>query len=499
MCQSPQLDNHYYIHSMQITIAKTPPTRNKCVMRDAITYVSTRGQSPELSFEDVLLTGLAPDGGLYVPSHLPHFSPSELVALAGLPYTELAYEIIAPFIGEVMDEASLRALIDDSYASFRHAATAPLTQLAHNHYALELFHGPTLAFKDFALQCLGRLMDVVLKKRGEKLVILGATSGDTGSAAIAGCQGRENMDIVILYPQGRVSDVQRRQMTTVTDSNVHCLAVDGTFDDCQRIVKTIFVDHEFRARQAIGAVNSINWARILAQIVYYFYASFQLGAPARKIAFSVPTGNFGDIYAGYLAKRMGLPIADLVIASNKNDILTRCAATGRYEMQGVEKTLSPSMDIEISSNFERLLFDLHARDSDAVASMMASLKQSSFFQLSDAAHSALQRDFSAYCADDATISQTIKQVYTDSNILLDPHSAVGVHAAFAAEKAKGQDDIVYATLATAHPAKFPDAVKAATGVHPALPAHLSDLFDKEERFTDMANDSELVKEFILSL
>lgn len=467
-------------------------------MTQPITYSSTRGEAPDLSFEDVLLTGLAPDGGLYIPSHVPTFSPSDMVKLAALPYNELAYEIIAPFVGDSMDDAALRALINDSYSEFRHAATAPLTQLAHNHYALELFHGPTLAFKDFALQFLGRLMDATLSKRQEKLVILGATSGDTGSAAIAGCQGRENMDIVILYPQGRVSDVQRRQMTTVTDANVHCIAVDGTFDDCQRIVKTIFVDAEFRARQPIGAVNSINWTRILAQIVYYFYAAFQLGAPARKVAFSVPTGNFGDIYAGYLAKRMGLPIDDLIIASNKNDILTRCMETGRYDMQGVVKTLSPSMDIEISSNFERLLFDLHDRDASAVATMMASLKQSGSFALSDTAYRTFKRDFSAYCANDEFTSKTIQNIYAKSNILLDPHTAVGVYAAWAAEQAKGQGDMAYVTLATAHPAKFPDAVKAATDVHPDLPPHLSGLFDKEERFTEMQNDSEAVKAFILS-
>ena len=393
-------------------------------MTTTITYRSTRGGSPELSFEDVLLAGLAPDGGLYVPSHLPHFSPAELVEMATLPYVELAYRIVAPFIGETLTEKELHDILNESYASFRHSAIAPLKQLAHQEFLLELFHGPTLAFKDFALQFLGRLMDAVLKRRGQKLVILGATSGDTGSAAIAGCQGRAQMDIVILYPHGRVSEVQRRQMTTVTDANVYCVAVDGTFDDCQHIVKTLFVDAAFRAKHPLGAVNSINWTRIIAQIVYYFYAAFQLGSPARSLAFSVPTGNFGDIYAGYLAKRMGLPIEQLIIASNSNDILTRCVDTGHYAIHDVMHTFSPSMDIGVSSNFERLLYDLHEGDCAAVAGLMASLKETGSFTLNAPMLARLRRDFAAKRVDDTCTSATIQEVYAQTGELLDPHTAI---------------------------------------------------------------------------
>ncbi len=465
-------------------------------MTTPITYCSTRDNSHTTSFEEVLLSGLAPDGGLYVPLHLPTFTPAELVELAQLPYTELALRIIQPFIGDTLKEAELREIINESYGAFRHEAIAPLVQICHNEFVLELFHGPTLAFKDFALQLLGRVMDAVLVRRKERLVILGATSGDTGSAAIAGCQGRHQMDVVILYPHGRVSDVQRRQMTTVTDANVHCLAIDGTFDDCQHIVKTLFVDHEFRERTPLGAVNSINWARIIAQIVYYFYAAFQLGASSRAVAFSVPTGNFGDIYAGYLAKRMGLPVASLIIASNRNDILTRCVETGRYEVQDVVKTLSPSMDIGVSSNFERLLYDLHQGDSAQVAALMASLKQSGGFTLSEPIWRQLQATFQAVCVDDAQTTGTIRQTYKNTGYLLDPHTAVGVHAV---EQLERHADTAYVTLATAHPAKFPDAVEAATGAHPALPAHLADLFEWEERFTRLPADSEAVKAFLQSL
>jgi threonine synthase len=465
-------------------------------MTQPITYRSTRGESPELPFEDVLLAGLAPDGGLYVPSHLPQFSPADLIRLSHMPYTELAYHIIAPFLGNTLDEAELHALLEESYASFRHTAIAPLKQLGHESYLLELFHGPTLAFKDFALQFLGRLMDAVLQKRQQRLVILGATSGDTGSAAIAGCQGRAQMDIVILYPHGRVSDVQRRQMTTVVDANVHCLAVDGTFDDCQHIVKTLFVDAEFRAAHPLGAVNSINWTRIIAQIVYYFYAAFALGAPTRSVAFSVPTGNFGDIYAGYLAKRMGLPIQQLIIASNSNDILARCVQSGTYGMQDVVQTISPSMDIGVSSNFERLLYDLHEGDTAAVRQMMKELKSTRSFTLSADAHARLTHDFAAVRVDDATTTETIASYFACAGELLDPHTAIGVAAVDSVARREGT---AYVTLATAHPAKFPDAVKAATGQHPPLPLHLSDLFGRAERFTRVPNDADSVKQMIASL
>jgi threonine synthase len=474
----------------------TKPAISWFMISAPITYTSTRGQSPELGFADILLAGLAPDGGLYVPSHLPHFSPSELVSMAHLPYTELARRIIAPFIGDALPEARLKDLLDESYAAFRHPAIAPLKQLGHNQYLLELFHGPTLAFKDFALQFLGRLMDEILKTRNQRLVILGATSGDTGSAAIAGCQGRAQMDIVILYPHGRVSEVQRRQMTTVSDNNVYCLAVDGTFDDCQNLVKTLFVDAPFRANHPLGAVNSINWTRIIAQIVYYFYAAFQLGAPERKLAFSVPTGNFGDIYAGYLAKQMGLPIETLIIASNRNDILTRCLTSGEYRVSEVLQTLSPSMDIGISSNFERLLYDMHGKDAVKIAALMGSLKQSGGFTLEANVLERLQREFKAVRVDDTATTATIRRLYEQTGELLDPHTAVGIAATKAVMR---QDDTAYVTLATAHPAKFPDAVHAATGQHPPLPAHMADLFSRPERFTHIPNDADALKAVIAGL
>jgi threonine synthase len=461
-----------------------------------IYYRSTRGKSEALSFEEVLLAGLAPDGGLYVPSYLPSFSSKQLVEMATLPYTVLAERIIAPFVGDALSTEQLHDIIEESYATFRHAAVTPLTQIHHQEYVLELFHGPTLAFKDVALQFLGRVMESVLSARGERLVILGATSGDTGSAAIAGCSGREQMDVVILYPHGRVSDVQRRQMTTVTDANIHCIAVDGSFDDCQRIVKTLFVDASFRARHPLGAVNSINWTRIVAQIVYYFYAAFQLGAPTRRVAFSVPTGNFGDIYAGYLAKRMGLPIAELVIASNSNDILTRCLHTGRYEVQDVVQTLSPSMDIGVSSNFERLLYDVHGQDAEQVSSLMQSLKVTGMFEIGAQPLTQIRKDFSAVRVDDAKTSETIRTVHAQTGMMLDPHTAIGVAAVRSRAK---HPDTAYVTLATAHAAKFPDAVQAATGEHPALPAHLADLFDRPERFTRMGSDAEAVKAFITKI
>lgn len=459
-------------------------------------YHSTRGHAPILNFEEVVLTGLAADGGLYLPVSLPRFTAAELDALATLPYTELALRIMLPFCEGTLSEAELHAIIMESYKPFRHAAIAPLVQIGSHDWIMELFHGPTLAFKDFALQFLGHLMSHLLKKRGEKVVVLGATSGDTGSAAIAGCRGLPNMEIVILFPDGRVSEVQRRQMTTYQDANVHCVALEGTFDDCQRIVKTLFVDAEFRQKHRLVAVNSINWARIMAQIVYYFYAGLRLGTAARPVAFSVPTGNFGDIYAGYLAAQMGLPIADLLIATNRNDILTRCVDTGSYDMREVVPTLSPSMDIQISSNFERLLFDLYGRDSTAIHTLMESLKQSQHFTLSAPTHKALRERFSAACVDDAATLAAITSTYRNSQYILDPHTAVGVAAS---HKARRHKDAPMVTLATAHPAKFPDAVQQACGVHPALPQHLADLFDREEKLTHLPDDVDAIKQLIDSL
>ncbi|NBX04080.1 MAG: threonine synthase [Alphaproteobacteria bacterium] len=456
-------------------------------------YVSTRGQAPELSFEDVVLAGLASDGGLYVPKTIPTFSMAEIAAMGSLNYADLAYKIIAPFTGGEIAPDALKKIIDDSYAQFRHSAVAPLKQLDAHTFVLELFHGPTLAFKDFALQFLGRLLDHILQKRGQKAVIVGATSGDTGSAAIAGCRARSNMSIFILHPKGRVSDVQRKQMTTVLDSNVHNIAVEGTFDDCQDIVKTLFNDKNFRAETPITAVNSINWARILAQVVYYFYSALALGAPAKAVSFCVPTGNFGDIYAGYIAKRMGLPINQLIIATNRNDILSRCVATGTYGMNGVSPTISPSMDIQISSNFERLLFDLHDRDGGGINRMMNNFREAKSLTLSPLVHSRLKAEFAAASANDDETKNTIAETFAATGELLDPHTAVGLCAA---HKARADNTTPLVLLATAHPAKFPDAVTAASGVHPALPAHLADLFSREERLDELPCDATAIKKFI---
>ncbi len=413
--------------------------------------------------------------------------------MAALPYNELALRVMQPFIGDAIPEADLKKLIDESYATFRHAAVAPLKQLGDNDYLLELFHGPTLAFKDFALQFLGRVLEYFLIRGKRKLTVIGATSGDTGSAAIEGCRGRKNMRIFILHPHGRVSDVQRRQMTTIADANVFNLAVDGTFDDCQDIVKSLFADEAFRTAQSLTAVNSINWARILAQVVYYFYAALALGAPARSVSFTVPTGNFGDIYAGYIAKRMGLPIEKLVIATNKNDILARTLETGSYTAAKVNPTLSPSMDIQISSNFERLLFDLHGKDGKAIESMMQAFRKDGTFALAPQALNILRATFAAGRADDDATLKTIADIYKQTGELLDPHTAVGVAVA-RAQNVSGP----MVTLATAHPAKFPDAVKKASGIHPALPPHLADLLTRTERVNKVANEAKAVKEFIES-
>ncbi len=458
-----------------------------------IQYISTRRRAPVLGFEDAVLTGLATDGGLYVPNTIPQFSPHELVAMAGLSYTDLALRVMRPFIGDAIPEADLKRLIDESYATFRHTAIAPLKQLGHNEYLLELFHGPTLAFKDFALQFLGRVLEYFLIRGNRKLTVIGATSGDTGSAAIEGCRGRKNMRIFILHPKGRVSDVQRKQMTAIADANVFNLALDGTFDDCQDAVKALFADNTFRQAQSLTAVNSINWARILAQVVYYFYAALALGAPARAVSFTVPTGNFGDIYAGYIAKCMGLPIEKLVIATNSNDILARTLATGAYSAAPVNPTLSPSMDIQISSNFERLLFDLHGRDGATIETMMQDFRSKGSFTLAPQALNSLRASFAAGRTDDATTLATIADIHRNTGELLDPHTAVG----FAVAHQQPHSGAMV-TLATAHPAKFPDAVVKASGVHPALPAHLADLFSRPERVNDIANDVTVIKQFIES-
>jgi len=459
-----------------------------------VKYVSTRGGAPALGFSDAILAGLARDGGLYVPDHWPQLDFATIAGFQGRPYADVAHAVIAPFVAGDIDDGALRAMIDAAYASFKHAAVTPLIQLAPNGFVLELFHGPTLAFKDVAMQLLARLMDRVLAEKEERATIVGATSGDTGGAAIEAFRGRANTDIFILFPHGRVSDVQRRQMTTVPDGNVHAIAIEGSFDDCQAIVKGLFTHHAFADRVKLSGVNSINWGRIVAQVVYYFVAGAALGAPYRPVSFTVPTGNFGDIFAGYVAKKMGLPIERLVIATNVNDILARTLETGRYEVRGVTHTISPSMDIQVSSNFERLLFELHGRDADAVRRLMDGLAQSRAFGLAEGPREALARDFAAGRTDETETAGMMKATLAASGYLADPHTAVGL--AVAARRARSGTPMV--TLATAHPAKFPDAVEAATGIAPALPPHLHGLMTRPERQTVLPNDAGAVEAFILA-
>ena len=456
-------------------------------------YVSTRGQAPVLGFEDVLLAGLARDGGLYVPQSWPQFSKDEIRAMRGLPYSEIAVRIMLPFLGGAIAEDEFRAIVEDAYATFDHAAVTPLVQLDQRTWVLELFHGPTLAFKDVALQLLGRLFDHVLAKRGERVTIVGATSGDTGSAAIEACRDRQNVDIFIMHPKGRTSEVQRRQMTSVLSDNVHNIALHGTFDDCQDMVKAMFNDVAFRDRMGLSAVNSINWARIMAQIVYYFTAAVALGAPDRKIAFTVPTGNFGNVYAAYGARAMGLPVEKLIVGSNSNDILARFFASGTMSAAPVVPTLSPSMDIQISSNFERLLFDLLGRDGAAVRESMDRFRAEGKFAVTDAQLAEALAVFAGHRVDEAGTMATIEQVWSECNYLLDPHTAVGVASA---ETAALDPDVAVVVLATAHPAKFPDAVEKATGRRPELPPRLSDLYVREERLSELPNELGAVQEFV---
>ncbi|MCS5588296.1 MAG: threonine synthase [Porticoccaceae bacterium] len=457
-------------------------------------YISTRGGVEPKSFEEVVLAGLAADGGLFVPQQLPEFSVEEIASWSGLSYQQLALKIMAPFVGDAVPEKDLQRLIDDAYTGFRHAGVAPLVQTGHNEWIMELFHGPTLAFKDFALQFLGNLLDYILAKRNQKVVVMGATSGDTGSAAIEGCRHCKNLDIFILHPYQRISEVQRRQMTTVLADNIHNLALHGNFDDCQNMVKASFADQSFlpEGRQLV-AVNSINWARIMAQIVYYFWASLSLGGPERKVSFSVPTGNFGDIFAGYLAHKMGLPIEQLVIATNQNDILHRCISGNDHSTKPLQQSLAPSMDIMISSNFERLLFDLYQRDGDEVARLMAAAKAGSM-KLNDDVLAQARELFSSYRCDDAGMVEIIRDTFAESDYLLDPHTAIGLAAA---RHCRANQDTPMVTLATAHPAKFPDAVRrAGYPCDPPLPSHMSDLFEREERCTVLDNDSGAVQQFM---
>lgn len=456
-------------------------------------YISTRGQAPRLSFDDVVLTGLARDGGLYVPARWPELSANEIEALAGLPYPELAARVMAPFVAGSLLEDEFEELCRQAYARFDHAAVAPLRQLDSRLWLMELFHGPTLAFKDIALQLLGLLFERILEARDEQVTIVGATSGDTGSAAIEACRGRERITIFMLHPKGRVSEVQRRQMTGVAEPNVHNLAIAGSFDDCQDLVKALFNDQPFRNRLNLSAVNSINWARVMAQIVYYFAAATALGAPGRAVSFAVPSGNFGNVYAGYGAALMGLPIERLIVGSNRNDILTRFFESGAMAMETVVPTLSPSMDIQVSSNFERLLFDLLERDGTAVDEIMTAFRRERRFQVTPAQHAAARERFAAYRRDDEETLREIGKVLRESGTLLDPHSAVGVAAA----RAKGPDHGPVVALATAHPAKFPDAVEKASGIRPALPPKLGDLYEREEHFITLPNDLAAVRRAIL--
>ncbi|MDZ4096252.1 MAG: threonine synthase [Paracoccaceae bacterium] len=447
-------------------------------------YISTRGTAPVLSFGEAMMTGLARDGGLYVPQVVPVMTPVEIAALAGLTYEETAFRVMRPFLGDTFADEEFRGLIAAAYAGFGHAARAPLVQLASNHFLLELFHGPTLAFKDFAMQLIGQMMQATLAKTGKRLTIVGATSGDTGSAAIEAFRGLANVDVFILYPHDRVSEVQRRQMTTPVEFNVHALAIEGDFDDAQARVKDMFNDFSFRDDVRLAGVNSINWARVLAQVVYYFYAAVALGAPQRAVSFTVPTGNFGDIFAGYIARKMGLPIDRLVIATNQNDILHRALTSGDYVTDGVKPSISPSMDIQVSSNFERALFDAYGHDGAAIAALMAELKTGGFHIRQDALQSLRETFASGRCSEDQTRA-TIKATRAATGEVLCPHSAVGVHVA---QDHLGPTPMI--TLATAHPAKFPDAVEAAMGVRPGLPPHMADLFTRPERVTRVKGDLE---------
>ena len=457
-------------------------------------FVSTRGQAPALGFSDAVLTGLARDGGLYVPETWPRTDAKTIVSMANGDYAAAAKTVLRAFMGPEFDERAedYTRMIAEAYATFRHPSVTPLIEIGPGHYILELFHGPTLAFKDVAMQLLARLSDDILQRRGQRATIVGATSGDTGSAAIEAFRGRDNVDIFIMHPWGRTSDVQRRQMTTVLDANVHNIAIEGTFDDCQAILKGLFNNLKFRDEVRLSGVNSINWGRIVPQIVYYFKAAAALGAPHREVDFTVPTGNFGDIFAGYAAKRMGLPIRRLVIATNENDILRRALDTGRYETASVTPTTSPSMDIQVSSNFERLLFEAVGRNGATVTALMDSLKQSGAFTIPPAALAAIKADFHAATTNEIEAKSEIARTLKESGYLLDPHTAVG--ASIARRLPAGGVPMV--TLATAHPAKFPAAVMAATGIEPALPLWLADLNDRRERYDVLPNDQAAVEAHI---
>ncbi|BAK65519.1 threonine synthase [Sphingobium sp. SYK-6] len=456
-------------------------------------YVSTRGRADALDFEGATLAGLASDGGLYLPERWPTFTAADLSAMRGLSYVETAVRVILPFVGDSLSEDELRDLCTQAYGRFAHAAVTPLVQLDHGHWLLELFHGPTLAFKDVALQLLGLLFEKFLSRRETHLTIIGATSGDTGSAAIDAVAGRAGIDIFMLHPAGRVSDVQRRQMTTVLAPNVHNIAIEGSFDDAQALVKRAFNDPDFSSRYDLSAVNSINWARLVAQVVYYIYAGVRLGAPDRSVAFAVPTGNFGDVFAGYVASRMGLPIERLVVATNVNDILHRALSEGDYSQGTVVPTATPSMDIQVSSNFERLLFDLNGRDGAALAEQMKGFEQTRAMRLTNAQRDGAAALFSSARIDADGMSRAMRWAYDAAGQIIDPHSAIGLAAARAAAV---DPSVPMVTLATAHPAKFRDAVERATGVRPGLPSRTGDLFGREERYVTLPATFEAVTDYI---
>ncbi|MDH3755783.1 MAG: threonine synthase [Acidimicrobiia bacterium] len=451
-------------------------------------YVSTRGSAPELGFADAMLTALAADGGLYLPDHWPALDPA--LFDAGLGYAELAEAVMWPFVEGSIERPAFAAIVSAAYGTFDVDDVAPLVEVDDDIWMLELFHGPTLAFKDIALQLLGRLFDHELGARGQRVTIVGATSGDTGSAAIEACRDREAIDIVILHPAGRVSEVQRRQMTTVDASNVHNVAVDGTFDDCQDLVKAMFADELFRKRMRLSAVNSINWARVMAQIVYYVWGATKLGRP---LSYAVPTGNFGNVFAGEAARRMGLPVERFVVASNRNDILTRFFSSGCLEISDVHPTLSPSMDIQVSSNLERLLFEIYERDGAAVAELLTAFRANGAAALDPSCFSRLDEHWVGTRLDDEETLAVMAGVYRDSNTLIDPHTAVGLGAA---RRFRAAIESPIVVMATADPAKFPDAVESATGVRPALPKRMADLHERPERYAEIAVDLHAVERHI---
>ncbi len=456
-------------------------------------YISTRGSAPSLDFEDATLSGLAADGGLYIPASWPKLSEAEIRQLQGLSYSDLAIQILSRFSGDCIPKATLESLVNSTYSNFYHDAIAPIKQLDHQLFLLELFHGPTFAFKDYALQMLGHFFEYFLAKNNQSCTILGGTSGDTGSAAIAGVRGLSSIELFMLHPKNRVSDVQRRQMTTVLDANIHNLAVEGTFDDCQNLVKALFNDLEFKSRHSLSAVNSINWARIASQVVYYFRAALMLGSPDREVSFSVPTGNFGNVLAGYVAKQMGLPIKKLIIGSNENDILTRFFETGTMARKGVRATLSPSMDIGISSNFERYLFELLDQDSDHLRQLMSEFSEHGHFSIDKTRLQRARQDFSAYRSSDKQTSIDMKAIHDSTGEVIDPHSIIGVSAAH--QEQDSSTPII--VLGTAHPAKFPDAIKNALGIEIPLPKQAGNIFDLDEQYTTIKNDQSELKSFIV--